>query len=471
MLKILYSCLNLIIWLIFIFNFFQSKKKKEANTFLDKLTQKNLGNIFFSCFFIDLFFSKIPNRFEQIIGKNPMKAIYKFSISFFSDKIIKNKILLQEIKEAIMECFFVLLFSPRQFSLYSSLVFGIFVLSKTFHQAFVQNLKIEKTTKKDFSNLRLFLFFQFLIFITFMESVVAHVYLSFNRRRTVNIIVGVELISLTLSIKESIIDHFFTLSNEKFFDGKWTFQGANELFLKTWISGQNLFSFISALNNLSISKKGVFKYYVLRRAFQCGKELFQNFEEYNRYRKTQVCIGKILEKPKEEDIIGLSDNVCIVCRDDMVPEFSKKLPCKHVLHTLCLQDWLRRQFGCPICMTPISTGMIKTTKQNEESQKLSYNKAKINIIATATGLSRNIEMKDSLQYFRNNFESLPSLFPDFTNIFFWESTNNRENRTKKKIRNFHFLYSKNIQNFRKCRKLHVNKKYLKNTWVEYRFNQ
>jgi hypothetical protein len=469
MLKILSSCLNLTIWLIFILNFFQSKNKKEANIFLDKLTQKNLGNVFFFCVFFDLIFSKIPNRFEKIIYRNPIKALYNFSISFFLNKIIKNKILLQEIKEAVMECFFVLLFSPRQFSLYSSLVFGIFVLSKTFHQAFVQNLKIEKITKKDFSNLRLFLFFQLLIFITFIESVLAQVYISFNRRRTVNIIVGIELISLTLSIKESIIDHFFTLSNEKFFDCKWTFHGANELLLKIWISGQSLFSFISALNSLSISKKGVFKYYVLRRAFQCGKELFQNFEEYDRYRKTQVCIGSIMENPDEEDISGLSDNVCIVCRDDMLPESSKKLPCKHVLHTLCLQDWLRRQFGCPICMTPISTEMVKTAKQEEESGKLSYNKAKINIIATATGLSRNIEIKDSLQYFKNNFVSLPSLFPDFTNMFFWESYNSEENKTKKKIKNFRFLYSKNIQKFKKCTKLYVNKKYLKNTWIECRF--
>lgn len=469
MYKILLSCLKLGLWLILSFNFSGSIKEKKANFFVKKLAQKNLLNISLSLFFLDMIFSKLPNYLKKIPGGNSISTHYNSATNFFSNRIIKNRILFQELKEAFMECFFVLLFSPRQFSLYSSLVFGTFVLFKTIHQTMVQNLRIEKITKKNFSYLRLFFFFHLLIFITFVESVVAQIYLSFYRRRTVNLIVGVELVSLTLSLKELIIDHFFTLANENFFDCRWTFIGANELLLKSWISGQNLFSFISALNNLSFSKKGVFKYYILRKAFQFGKELFQNFEEYNRYRKTQVCIKTIMEKPDEEDILSLSDNICIVCRDDMLPDFSKKLPCRHVLHTICLQDWLRKQFGCPICMAPISTGMTKTANQKEESQKLSYTKTKVNILATATGLSKNIEIKDSVQFFKDNFISLPSLFPDFTNIFFWESPESKENKTKKKIKNFHVLYSKNIRKFGNTAKFYLKKKYIKNTWFECRY--
>lgn len=46
--------------------------------------------------------------------------------------------------------------------------------------------------------------------------------------------------------------------------------------------------------------------------------------------------------------LRLSDNICIICREDMV-NHSKKLPCGHIFHTTCLRSWFQRQQTCPTC--------------------------------------------------------------------------------------------------------------------------
>lgn len=46
--------------------------------------------------------------------------------------------------------------------------------------------------------------------------------------------------------------------------------------------------------------------------------------------------------------LAMSDNICIICREDMV-NTSKKLPCGHIFHTACLRSWFQRQQTCPTC--------------------------------------------------------------------------------------------------------------------------
>lgn len=57
--------------------------------------------------------------------------------------------------------------------------------------------------------------------------------------------------------------------------------------------------------------------------------------------------------------LAMSDNICIICREDMVNN-SKKLPCGHIFHTVCLRSWFQRQQTCPTCRlnilrTPITS--------------------------------------------------------------------------------------------------------------------
>ncbi|XP_053682638.1 E3 ubiquitin-protein ligase HRD1 [Sabethes cyaneus] len=60
-----------------------------------------------------------------------------------------------------------------------------------------------------------------------------------------------------------------------------------------------------------------------------------------------------------QEELQLSDNICIICREDMINS-SKKLPCGHIFHTACLRSWFQRQQTCPTCRlnilrTPLTT--------------------------------------------------------------------------------------------------------------------
>ncbi|XP_053668602.1 E3 ubiquitin-protein ligase HRD1-like [Anopheles marshallii] len=63
--------------------------------------------------------------------------------------------------------------------------------------------------------------------------------------------------------------------------------------------------------------------------------------------------------------LQMSDNICIICREDMVSN-SKKLPCGHIFHTACLRSWFQRQQTCPTCRlnilrTPITAATTPAT--------------------------------------------------------------------------------------------------------------
>lgn len=59
--------------------------------------------------------------------------------------------------------------------------------------------------------------------------------------------------------------------------------------------------------------------------------------------------------------LALSDNICIICREDMVNN-SKKLPCGHIFHTACLRSWFQRQQTCPTCRLNILRTSITATQ-------------------------------------------------------------------------------------------------------------
>ncbi|XP_024938867.1 E3 ubiquitin-protein ligase synoviolin isoform X1 [Cephus cinctus] len=65
--------------------------------------------------------------------------------------------------------------------------------------------------------------------------------------------------------------------------------------------------------------------------------------------------------------LAAADNVCIICREEMVSA-SKKLPCNHIFHTACLRSWFQRQQTCPTCRLNIlrpTTNTPGTRPQNQ----------------------------------------------------------------------------------------------------------
>ena len=62
------------------------------------------------------------------------------------------------------------------------------------------------------------------------------------------------------------------------------------------------------------------------------------------------------------------DNVCIICREEMIGNGSaKKLPCNHIFHVSCLRSWFQRQQTCPTCRLNI-LNQSTTSQQQQNNQ-------------------------------------------------------------------------------------------------------
>mmetsp|Transcript_34702 Transcript_34702/g.51818 ORF Transcript_34702/g.51818 Transcript_34702/m.51818 type:complete len:86 (+) Transcript_34702:3-260(+) len=50
------------------------------------------------------------------------------------------------------------------------------------------------------------------------------------------------------------------------------------------------------------------------------------------------------------DSATVSQLKCMICLGDFaIGDECRRLPCRHVFHTSCVDEWLRRCTDCPIC--------------------------------------------------------------------------------------------------------------------------
>lgn len=67
--------------------------------------------------------------------------------------------------------------------------------------------------------------------------------------------------------------------------------------------------------------------------------------------------------------LSSGDNVCIICREEMVTA-CKKLPCNHIFHASCLRSWFQRQQTCPTCrMDVLRITRPQQTQQQQQQQQ------------------------------------------------------------------------------------------------------
>jgi E3 ubiquitin-protein ligase synoviolin len=64
-----------------------------------------------------------------------------------------------------------------------------------------------------------------------------------------------------------------------------------------------------------------------------------------------------------------TDNVCIICREEMVAASTKKLPCNHIFHKNCLRSWFQRQQTCPTCRLDVLRAPLPGQQQARRPQQ------------------------------------------------------------------------------------------------------
>lgn len=352
-------------------------------------------------------------------------------------RIIKGRILLSNILNTMGEYFVVVIFCRRQFTFHSSFFFWLLIFIKNMHLPWITTFRKAETLNDETpveieiaSVLSIFFFVQ-------LESNLARYHLNYSKRRLANCIVGSELLSLALILKGLAINKCFLLLTSHL---NWFKYGQLHCFYLRIITFLCLSVFqLISLINIGLTKKVIFKFYVATRVFSYTKETIENFLELNRFRKMTKSLNHSMSSPTKEDIDNLSDQLCIICRDELTQNTSKKLSCGHIFHIACLQNWMIRQYCCPTCLTPISS-KSKNPLNEVEREVYQPNRAKIDFLSLVLGCKDNLDNKYYEQNLKIKHSCLPSLDPDLTSIIFSKNFSSEQKLNKITYGDFQYLH-------------------------------
>lgn len=63
----------------------------------------------------------------------------------------------------------------------------------------------------------------------------------------------------------------------------------------------------------------------------------------------------------KSDFVFILLDRCVICMTDFaMGDPIRFLPCMHIYHKDCIEDWLVRSFTCPSCMEPVEAALLST---------------------------------------------------------------------------------------------------------------
>ena len=139
-----------------------------------------------------------------------------------------------------------------------------------------------------------------------------------------------------------------------FLPSKLQAQGAQFLFYVTF------FAIVLTYYGLPIN--------LFREVYVSFQKLRQRLLAFASYRRLMASMDRFDSVATEEELEE-AGRVCIICRDEMTLQGSKRLPgCGHVFHKSCLREWLVQQQTCPTCRGDITAMEARQRQQQRLEQ-------------------------------------------------------------------------------------------------------
>ncbi|KAM6924008.1 E3 ubiquitin-protein ligase synoviolin [Xenentodon cancila] len=165
-----------------------------------------------------------------------------------------------------------------------------------------------------------------------------------TRGASVQLVFGFEyaiLLTMVLTIFIKYVLHTIDLQSENPWDNKAVYMLYTELFT----------GFIKVLLYIAFMtimiKVHTFPLFAIRPMYLAMRQFKKAVTDAIMSRRAIRNMNTLYPDATPEDLQA-SDNVCIICREEMVTG-AKKLPCNHIFHSSCLRSWFQRQQTCPTC--------------------------------------------------------------------------------------------------------------------------
>ncbi|XP_063732225.1 E3 ubiquitin-protein ligase synoviolin isoform X2 [Eleginops maclovinus] len=177
-----------------------------------------------------------------------------------------------------------------------------------------------------------------------------------TRGASVQLVFGFEyaiLMTMVLTTFIKYLLHTIDLQSENPWDNKAVYMLYTELFT----------GFIKVLLYIAFMtimiKVHTFPLFAIRPMYLAMRQFKKAVTDAIMSRRAIRNMNTLYPDATPEDLLA-SDNVCIICREEMVTG-AKKLPCNHIFHSSCLRSWFQRQQTCPTCRMDV----LRATNNNQ----------------------------------------------------------------------------------------------------------
>jgi E3 ubiquitin-protein ligase synoviolin len=110
---------------------------------------------------------------------------------------------------------------------------------------------------------------------------------------------------------------------------------------------------LRAVFTVSHLRKAIFPLWVLRSLCKSADAILVKIITFWKWHRLRSLISEALPAPDDTELGP--DSLCVICRALLSKQDSRRLPCGHLYHIDCLEQWLSEHTACPFCQQDISS--------------------------------------------------------------------------------------------------------------------